>query len=121
MKAAPVSNICYLFFPAHLCPVRPRVLDSCSKIYRAIHIREVYGTPPEPELDSFLFLGATSSLGLYYYPVPMPCFTALFTIVRGTAHCTVLEAECFRGIDSPRLGICCRLQPSTQTLSPSRS
>src|SRR3954470_21418328 len=46
------------------------------------------------------------------------CF---ITIVRGTAHCTVLEAECFRGIDSPRLGICCRLQPLTQTLSPSRS
>src|SRR4051812_17201524 len=39
--------------------------------------------PPEPELDSFLFLGATISLGLYYYPVLMPCFTALFTIVRG--------------------------------------
>src|SRR3954467_5060900 len=76
--------------------------------------------PPEPELDSFLFIGATSSLGLYYYPVLMPCFTALFTIVRGTAHCTVLEAECFRGIDSPRLGICCRLQPLSQTLTPSR-
>ena len=39
--------------------------------------------PPEPELDSFLFLGATISLGLYYYPVLMPCFTALFKIVRG--------------------------------------
>ena len=39
--------------------------------------------PPEPELDSFLFLGATSSLGLYYYPVLMPCVTALFKIVRG--------------------------------------
>ena len=36
--------------------------------------------PPEPELDSFLFLGATSSLGLYYYPVLMPCFTALFKL-----------------------------------------
>ena len=40
-------------------------------------------TPPELELDSFLFLGATNSLGLYYYPVLMSCFTALFKIVRG--------------------------------------
>ena len=39
--------------------------------------------PPEPELDSFLFLGPQSSLGLYYYPVLMPCFTVLFKIVRG--------------------------------------
>ena len=44
----------------HLCPVGPRVLDTCSLNIRAIHIREAYGTPPEPELDSFLFLGATN-------------------------------------------------------------
>ena len=43
----------------HLCPVGPRVLDTCSLIYRAIHIRGIMG-PPEPELDSFLFLGATN-------------------------------------------------------------
>src|SRR3954464_8993069 len=79
-----------IWFPnAHLCPVRPRVLDSCSLIYRAIHIREVYGTPLSQSLIPSYFLGPRTSLGLYYYPVLMPCFTALFTIVRGTAHCTV--------------------------------
>src|SRR3954465_5389091 len=57
MKVAPVSNICYLVFPAHLCPVRPRVLDSCSLIYRAIHIREVYGTPLSQSLIPSYFLG----------------------------------------------------------------
>src|SRR3954468_23323910 len=57
MKVAPVSNICYFVFPAHLCPVRPRVLDSCSLICRAIHIREVYGTPLSQSLIPSYFLG----------------------------------------------------------------
>src|SRR5215216_2185801 len=99
MKVALVSNICYLVFHAHLCPVGPRVLDSCSLNIRAIHIREAY-EPPEPELDSFLFLGATISLGLYYYPVLMPCFTSLFKIVRG-APVLFRSVTCFRGIDKP--------------------
>ena len=47
------------FFHAHLCPIGPRVLDFCSLTIRTIHIREALWTPPEPELDSFLFLGAT--------------------------------------------------------------
>ena len=35
-----------IWFPnAHLCPVGPRVLDSCSLIIRAIHIREAYEPP----------------------------------------------------------------------------
>src|SRR4051812_20448784 len=88
MKVAPVSNICYLVFPAHLCPVRPRVLDSCSLIYRAIHIREVYGTPPEPELDSVLFLGATNSLRFYLLPCTyamLYCF--IYDCVRSTLYC----------------------------------
>ena len=76
------------FFHAHLCPVGPRVLDTCSLIFRTIHIREALWTPLSQSLIHFYFLGPQSSLGLYYYPVSMPCFTALFTIVRG-AHCTV--------------------------------
>ena len=59
MKEAPVGNICYLVFHAHLCLVGPRVLDFCFLTIRTIHIREALWTPPEPELDSFLFLGAT--------------------------------------------------------------
>src|SRR4051812_25264003 len=73
MKVAPVSNICYLVFPAHLCLVRPRVHDSCSLIYRAIHIREVYGTPLSQSLIPSYFLGPQTSLRFYYDPVLMPC------------------------------------------------
>src|SRR3954453_5205110 len=65
MKVAPVSNICYLVFPAHLCPVGPRVLDTCSLIYRAIHIREVYGTPLSQSLIPSYFLGPQTSLRFY--------------------------------------------------------
>ena len=100
MKVAPVSNICYLVLHAHLCPVGPRVLDSCSLTIRTIHMQEALWTPPELELDSFLFLGATTCLGFYYYHVLMPCFTALFTIVRG-APVLFRIVECFRGIDTP--------------------
>ena len=56
--------------------------------------------PPELELDSFLFLGATISLGLYYYLVLMPCFTALITIVRG-APVLFRFVTRFRCIDKP--------------------
>src|SRR3954467_9161724 len=65
MTVASVSNMCYLVFPAHLCPVRPRVLDSCSLIYRAIHIREVYGTPLSQSLIPSYFLGPQTSLRFY--------------------------------------------------------
>src|SRR3954471_22706189 len=65
MKVAPVSNICYLVFPAHLCPVGPRVLDSCSLIIRAIHIREAYGTPLSQSLIPSYFLGPQTSLRFY--------------------------------------------------------
>src|SRR3954467_12395435 len=55
-----------IWFPnAHLCPVRPRVLDSCSLIYRAIHIREVYGTPLSQSLIPSYFLGPQTSLRFY--------------------------------------------------------
>ena len=33
------------FFHAHLCPVGPRVLDTCSLIFRTIHIWEALWTP----------------------------------------------------------------------------
>src|SRR3954470_9809641 len=78
-----------IWFPtAHLCPVGPRVLDTCSLIYHAIHIQEDYGTPLSQSMIHSYFLGPQTSLRFYYYPVLMPCFSALFTIVRG-AHCTV--------------------------------
>src|SRR3954470_3274018 len=87
MKVAPVSNICYLVFPAHLCPVRPRVLDSCSLIYRAIHIREVYGTPLSQSLILSYFLGPQTSLRCFYYPVLMPCYCFNYDCARSTLYC----------------------------------
>ena len=100
MKVAPVSNICYLVLHAHLCPAGPRVLDSCSLTIRTIHIREALWTPLSQSLIHFYFLGPQSSLGLYYYHVRMPCFTTLFTIVRG-APVLFWNVERFRGIDKP--------------------
>ena len=100
MKVAPVNNICYLVFHAHLCPVGPRVLDTCSLNIRAIHIWEDYGTPLSQSLIHSYFLGPQSSFWLYYYPVLMPCFTALFTIVRG-APVLFRTVTRFRCIDKP--------------------
>src|SRR3954470_23886144 len=103
MKVAPVSNICYLVFPAHLCPVRPRVLDSCSLIIRAIHIREDYGTPLSQSLIPSYFLGPQTSLRFYYYPVLMPCFTALLRLCEEHTVLFRIVAQ-FRGIDKPSFG-----------------
>ena len=60
----------------HLCPVGPRVLDTCSEIERANHMWDVWA--PHRLVPDFkvLYRGPQSSLGLYYYSVLMPCFTA---------------------------------------------
>src|SRR3954468_3778631 len=86
MKAAPVSNICYLVFPAHLCPVEPRVLDSCSLNIRAIHIREAYGTPLSQSLIHSYFLGPQLVWG--FITILYSFFTALFKL------CEVLHLYC---------------------------
>src|SRR4051812_45554740 len=52
----------------HLCPVGPRVLDTCSLNIRAIHIREDYGTPLSQSLIHSYFLGPQNSLRFFYYP-----------------------------------------------------
>src|SRR3954466_12669948 len=49
----------------HLCPVGPRVLDTCSLNIRAIHIREDYGTPLSQSLIHSYFLGPRTSLRFY--------------------------------------------------------
>src|SRR4051812_45024013 len=105
MKVAPVSNICYLVFPAHLCPVRPRVLDSCSLIYRAIHIREVYGTPLSQSLIPSYFLGPQTSLRFYLRSCNYAMFYRfIYDCARSTLYCLGMVTR-LRGIDSPRLGI----------------
>ena len=88
MKVAPVSNICYLVFHAHLCPVGPRVLDSCSLNIRAIHIREAYEPPWARAWFILISWGHKLVWGFIYYPVLMPCFTALFKL------CDVLHLYC---------------------------
>src|SRR3954471_1833436 len=88
MKVAPVSNICYLVFPAHLCPVGPRVLDSCSLIIRAMHIREAYGTPLIQSLIHSYFLGPQTSLTFYLLSCTyamLYCF--IYDCARSTLYC----------------------------------
>src|SRR3954469_11395596 len=102
-KVAPVSNICYLVFPAHLCPVGPRVLDTCSLIYRAIHIREAYGTPLSQSLIPSYFLGPQTSLRFYL----LSCTYALlllYLIVRRIAPVLFRIGTRFRGVDKPSFG-----------------
>src|SRR4051812_41795002 len=69
------------FLTVHLCPIGPRLLDTCSLNIRTIRMWD--HESPSQSLSHIYFLGPQSSLGLYYYPVLMPCFTALFTIARG--------------------------------------
>src|SRR3954469_18859889 len=57
--------------------------------------------PPSQSLSHILFLGATSSLGLYYYHVLMSCFTALFMIACGAPVLFWNPVPRFRGIDKP--------------------
>ena len=103
MKVAPVSNICYLVFPAHLCPVRPRVLDSCSKNIRAIHIREAYGTPLSQSLIQSYFLGPQTSLRFYL----LSCTYAMLLLYYDCARSTLYflgSGHVFAVSTSPVLG-----------------
>ena len=76
------------FLTVHLCPVGPRVLDTCSLTICTIHIREALWTPLSQSLIRFYLLGTQSSLGLYLRSCTYAMLYCLFTIVRG-AHCTV--------------------------------
>src|SRR3954467_6716896 len=101
MKVAPVSNICYLVFPAHLCPIRPRVLDSCSKIIRAIHIREAYGTPLSQSLIPSYFLGPQTSLRFCLLSCTYAMlYYGIYDCARSTLYCLGIVTR-FRGIDKP--------------------
>src|SRR4051794_1632045 len=84
----------------HLCPVGPRVLDTCSLNIRAIHIREDYGTPLSQSLIHSYFLGPQTSLRFYL----LSCtYAMLLLYLRLCEEHTVLfrKAECFRGVDKP--------------------
>src|SRR3954467_9024145 len=120
MKVAPLSNICYLVFHAHLCPVGPRVLDSCSLNIRAIHIREAYGTPLGQSLIHSYFLGPQTSLRFYLLSCTyamLYCF--IYDCARST--CTVRDPFTWYRQAQSHFRVPSRLQPAPQTLSPSRS
>ena len=90
-----------IWFPnAHLCPVGPRVLDTCSLIYRAIHIRGIMG-PPQPELDSVLFLGATNQFEVLFTILYL-CHALLLYLRLCEEHTVLFRIVArFRGVDKP--------------------
>src|SRR3954463_9075586 len=84
----------------HLCPVGPRVLDTCSLNIRAIHIREDYGTPLSQSLIQSYFLGPQTSLRFYL----LSCtYAMLLLYLRLCEEHTVLFriVARFRGVDKP--------------------
>src|SRR3954470_9147788 len=77
-----------IWFPnAHLCPVGPRVLDTYSLIYRAIHIREVYGTPLSHSLIQSYFLGPQTSLRFYLLSCTYAMLLFIYDCARSTLYC----------------------------------
>src|SRR3954464_6157558 len=111
-----------IWFPnAHLCPVRPRVLDTCSLIYRAIHIREVYGTPLSQSLIPSYFLGPQTSLRFYLRSCT---YAMLYCFIYDCArYCTLycFGSGMFTRCRQAPFGVPSRSQPLSQTLRPSRS
>src|SRR3954468_8388217 len=72
----------------HLCPVGPRVLDTCSLNIHAIHIREDYGTPLSQSLIHSYFLGPQTSLRFYLRSCTyamLYCF--IYDCARSTLYC----------------------------------
>src|SRR3954464_685454 len=87
----------------HLCPVGPRVLDTCSLNIRAIHIREDYGTPLSQSLIHSYFLGPPTSLRFYLRSCT---YAMLLLYLRLCEENTVLFriVTRLRGIDKPSFG-----------------
>src|SRR3954465_14003018 len=87
----------------HLCPVGPRVLDTCSLNIRAIHIREDYGTPLSQSLIPSYFLGPQTSLRFYLRSCT---YAMLLLYLRLCEEHTVLFriVTRLRGIDKPSFG-----------------
>jgi hypothetical protein len=71
----------------HLCPVGPRVLDTCSLNIRAIHIREDYGTPLSQSLIHSYFLGPQTSLRFYLRSCTDAIYCFIYDCARSTLYC----------------------------------
>src|SRR3954468_22791786 len=95
-----IENIWFL--NAHLCPVGPRVLDTCSLIYRAIHIWGVWAPLSQSLIPSY-FLGPQTSLRFYLRSCT---YAMLLLYLRLCEEHTVLFriGTRFRGVDKPSFG-----------------
>src|SRR3954466_13703283 len=108
-----------IWFPtAHLCPVGPRVLDTCSLIYRAIHIWGVWDPLSQSLIPSY-FLGPQTSLRFYL----LSCTYAMLLLylncaTDSTLYCLGKRSD-YAVSTPPSFRVPSRLQPLTQTLSPS--
>src|SRR3954470_2027429 len=106
----------------HLCPVGPRVLDTCSLNIRAIHIREDYGTPLSQSLISSYFLGPQTSLKFCL----LSCTYAMLLLYLRLCeeHAVLFRIGTrFRGVDKPShtFGFPVVHSRIPSTLRPSRS
>src|SRR3954466_886528 len=78
-----------IWFPnAHLCPVGPRVLDTCSLIYRAIHIWGVWAPLSQSLIQSY-FLGPQTSLRFYLRSCTYAMFYCFIYDCATYSTCTV--------------------------------
>src|SRR3954447_24217857 len=85
----------------HLCPVGPRVLDTCSLIYRAIHIREDYGTPLSQSLIQSYFLGPQTSLRFYLRSCTYAMlYFFIYDFAVSTSPVTFSGSQSFTAIDA---------------------
>src|SRR4051812_46045366 len=76
-----------IWFPnAHLCPVGPRVLDTCSLIYRAIHIWGVWAPLSQSLIPSY-FLGPQTSLRFYLRSCTYAMLLLYLICARSTLYC----------------------------------
>src|SRR3954463_12807373 len=76
-----------IWFPnAHLCPVGPRVLDTYSLIYRAIHIWGVWAPLSQSLIPSY-FLGPQTSLRFYLRSCTYAMLLLYLICARSTLYC----------------------------------
>ena len=83
-----IANIWFL--TAHLCPVGPEYLIPVPWLSHYPHVG-----PWIPLARAWFisyFLGSQSSLGLYYYPVVMPCFTVYLRLRMERLYCFGLRS-----------------------------
>src|SRR3954466_15021719 len=110
-----------IWFPnTHLCPVGPRVLDTCSLIYRAIHIWGVWAPLSQSLIPSY-FLGPQTSLRFYLLSCTYAMLLFIYDCARSILYC-LGKRNVFAVSTSPAtLSGSQSFTAISQTLSPSRS